>query len=52
MDTNLDEAVAVTLPKGTLLMLFEYVNRSCDAWRAACGTGRKKDLCSATAGRS
>ena len=42
MDTNLDEAVAVTLPKGTLLMLFEYLNRSCDAWRAASGAGRGK----------
>ena len=33
MDMKLEEPVAISLPKGTLLVLFEYLARSSDTWR-------------------
>ncbi len=30
---NLDENTTITVPKGTLLVLFEYLSRSYDSWR-------------------
>jgi hypothetical protein len=31
---SLDEQVTISLPKGTLLVLFEFLSRSYDAWRS------------------
>jgi hypothetical protein len=36
MDPKLDEQIPLTLPKGTLLVLFEFLERSYEVWR---GTG-------------
>jgi hypothetical protein len=33
MSTNLEESTSITMPKGTLLVLFEYLARSHDTWR-------------------
>jgi hypothetical protein len=33
MSMQLEELIAISLPKGTLLVLFEYLARSCDAWQ-------------------
>jgi hypothetical protein len=38
MSTRLDESVSITLPKGTLLVVFEFLARSYVAWR---GSGDK-----------
>jgi hypothetical protein len=35
MSTNLDESTSITMPKGTLLVLFEYLARSYDSWKKA-----------------
>ena len=33
MSTNLDEPISITMPKGTLLVLLEYLARSYDSWQ-------------------
>ena len=33
MDMKLEDPVGISLPKGTLLVLFEYLARSSDTWR-------------------
>jgi hypothetical protein len=33
MSTQLEELVTISLPKGTFLVLFEYLARSYDAWQ-------------------
>ena len=33
MSTRLDEQVTISLPKGTLLVLFEFLSRSYDLWK-------------------
>jgi hypothetical protein len=33
MSIQLEEKTAITLPKGTLLLLFEFLARSYDSWR-------------------
>ena len=38
MSGKLDEPTSITMPKGTLLVLFEYLARSYDSWRRAGGT--------------
>jgi hypothetical protein len=35
MSTNLDESTSITMPKGTLLVLFEYLARSYGSWKEA-----------------
>lgn len=37
MPTRLDELVNVALPKGTLLVVFEFLARSYDAWQKSGG---------------
>lgn len=37
MSTNLDESTSITMPKGTLLILFEYLARSYDSWKKTSG---------------
>ena len=34
MNAEIEKTVAVCMPKGTLLVLFEYLSRSYDSWRA------------------
>jgi len=33
MSKNLDEPISITMPKGALLVLFEYLARSYGSWR-------------------
>jgi hypothetical protein len=33
MPTRLEEPISITLPKGTLLLVFEFLARSYDAWK-------------------
>lgn len=33
MNAALEEEASITMPKGTLLVLFEYFSRSYDSWR-------------------
>ena len=35
METNLDEQVAIQLSKGELLVIFEFLGRSFEAWKAS-----------------
>jgi hypothetical protein len=35
MNAALEEKTSITMPKGTLLVLFEYLSRSYDSWRKA-----------------
>ena len=37
MSTNLDESTSITMPKGTLLVLFEYLARSYGSWKESSG---------------
>ena len=44
MNTNLDELTSITMPKGTLLVLLEYLARSYESWRKAAGTTDETSL--------
>ena len=33
MSVRLDEKIPITLPKGTLMLLFDFLARSSDSWR-------------------
>lgn len=35
MNSGLDEQATISLPKGTLLVLFEFLARNQDAWKAS-----------------
>ncbi len=37
MSNSLDEQVTISLPKGTLLVLFEFLSHSYDTWRGSDG---------------